>query len=133
MALLVIAILHANNWRDIASDGGRRVMTVAGHLGDRGAFAYYGFLLFGPFVIDLALIGVPRIAGGPLRPMPLTFLLVLLALPNALALWGRAVRRACPRRPMDFIILDGATAHHNLVFGLLSTAAVILEGFLRWG
>jgi hypothetical protein len=65
--------------------------------------------------------------------MPWTFLLVLLALPNALRLWGRAVHRAAPRAPLDFIILDGATASHNLVFGLLSTAAVILEGILRWG
>ena len=55
MALLVIAILHANNWRDIPSDGVRRVTTVAGLLGDRGSFAYYGFLIFGPFVIDAAL------------------------------------------------------------------------------
>ena len=133
MALLVIAILHANNWRDIGSDGERRVTTVAGLLGDRGSFAYYGFLIFGPFVIDALLIAVPRAAGGPGRPMPLTFLLVLLALPSALRLWGRAMRRAAPRRPMDFVILDGATASHNLVFGLLSTAAAILEGFLRWG
>jgi hypothetical protein len=34
---------------------------------------------------------------------------------------------------LDFVILDGATASHNLVFGLLSTAAAILEGFLRRG
>jgi len=133
MALLVIAILHANNWRDIISDGDRRVTTVAGLLGDRGSLAYYGFLIFGPFVIDALLIAVPRAAGGPGRPMPLTFLLVSFALPSALRLWGRAMRRAAPRRPMDFVILDGATASHNLVFGLLSTAAVILEGFLRWG
>lgn len=133
MALLVIAILHANNWRDIASDGERRVSTVAGHLGDRGSLAYYGVLIFGPVLIDLAFIVLPRLARGPLRPMPWTFLLVLLALPNALRLWGRAVRRAAPRAPLDFIILDGATASHNLVFGLLSTAAVILEGILRWG
>ena len=133
MAMLVSAILHANNWRDASSDGERHVKTVAGLLGDKGALAYYGCLLFGPFVIDLAFIAVPRIARGPLRPMPLTFLLVLLALPHALKLWGRAIRRASPRRPMDFIILDGATASHNLVFGLLSTAAVILEGFLKWG
>ena len=133
MAMLVSAILHANNWRDAASDGERHVKTVAGLLGDKGALAYYGCLLFGPFVIDLAFIAVPRIVRGPLRPMPLTFLLVLLALPHALKLWGRAIRRASPRRPMDFIILDGATASHNLVFGLLSTAAVILEGFLKWG
>ena len=131
MALLVIAILHANNWRDSVSDGQRRVHTVAGLLGDRGSLAYYGFLVFGPFVIDLALMAVPRLVPGRLRPLPWTFLLVLLALPSALRLWGRAVRRFAPRRPLDFVILDGATARHNLIFGLLSTAAVILEGFLR--
>jgi 1,4-dihydroxy-2-naphthoate octaprenyltransferase len=132
MALLVIAILHANNWRDIRSDGERRVRTFAGLLGDRGSLAYYGGLVFAPFVIDLAFIAAPRLAGGPLRPMPLTFLLVLLALPSALRLWGRAVRRAAPRAPLDFVVLDGATARHNLVFGLLSTAAVLLEGIVRW-
>jgi 1,4-dihydroxy-2-naphthoate octaprenyltransferase len=133
MALLVIAILHANNWRDILTDGEKRVTTVAGVLGDRGSHAYYGCLLFAPFVIDLAFISVPRLTGGPLRPMPLTFLVVLLALPSALRLWGRAVRRAAPRSPLDFIVLDGATAQHNLVFGLLSTAAVILEVIVKWG
>jgi len=133
MAMLVIAILHANNWRDIASDGQRRVKTVAGHLGDRGSLAYYGCLLFGPFLIDLAFIAVPRLTGGPLRAMPLTFALTLFALPSALRLWGRAVRRAAPLQPMDFVILDGATARHNLIFGLVSTAAVILEGFMKWG
>ncbi|MCK7499471.1 MAG: prenyltransferase [Comamonadaceae bacterium] len=133
MALLVIAILHANNWRDIGSDGERRVTTVAGHLGDHGSLVYYGGLVFAPFAIDLVFVAVPRLAGGPVRPMPLTFLVILLALPSAFRLWGRAVRRAAPRRPMDFIILDGATASHNLVFGLLSTAAVVLEYLLRWG
>jgi 1,4-dihydroxy-2-naphthoate octaprenyltransferase len=133
MALLVIAILHANNWRDIRSDGERRVTTVAGHLGDHGSLVYYGGLVFAPFAIDLVFVAVPRLAGGPVRPMPLTFLVILLALPSAFRLWGRAVRRAAPRRPMDFIILDGATASHNLVFGVLSTAAVVLEYLLRWG
>lgn len=133
MALLVIAILHANNWRDIRSDGERRVRTVASLLGDRGSLAYYGGLIFAPFAIDLAFIAVPRLFGGPLRPMPLTFLVVLLALPGAFRLWGRAVRRAEPRTPLDFVVLDGATARHNLVFGLLSTAAVILEGIAKWG
>ncbi|HYA49396.1 MAG TPA: hypothetical protein VEG35_06820, partial [Burkholderiales bacterium] len=64
-------------------------------------------------------------------PMPWTFFAVFVALPGALKLWGRAVRRAAPRRPMDFIILDGATANHNLVFGLLSTAAVLIEAVLK--
>lgn len=133
MALLVSAILHANNWRDILTDGEKRVTTVAGVLGDRGSLAYYGCLVFAPFFIDMAFIAVPRLAGGPLRPMPLTFLIVLLAVPSALRLWGRAARRAAPRSPLDFIVLDGATAKHNLVFGLLSTAAAILEGIVKWG
>ncbi|HPW16790.1 MAG TPA: prenyltransferase [Candidatus Aminicenantes bacterium] len=133
MAMLVSAILHANNWRDIASDGARRVTTVAGLLGDRGSLAYYGLLIFGPFAVYGALIAAPRMVRGPLRPMPLTFLLAALALPSAFRLWGRAARRAAPRSPLDFVILDGATASHNLVFGLLSAAAAALEGILRWG
>jgi len=132
MAMLVIAILHANNWRDIASDGDRCVRTVAGRLGDRGSLVYYALLVFGPFVIDLGFVAGPRLFRGPLPPLPWTFGLVALALPSALRLWGRAVRRAAPRRPMDFVVLDGATAGHNLVFGLLSAAAVVLEGLLRW-
>ncbi|MEN6310314.1 MAG: prenyltransferase [Acidobacteriota bacterium] len=132
MAMLVIAILHANNWRDASPDRELKVTTVAGLLGDRGSLIYYGFLLFGPFVLDAALMTIPRLTHGRLRPMPGTFLLVLLALPAAARLWGRALRRAAPRRPMDFVILDGATASYNLVFGLLSTAAVLLEAVVRW-
>ena len=57
--------------------------------------------------------------------------IVLLALPSALRLWGRALRRHSPRQPLDFIILDGATARHNLVFGILSIAAVWLEALIH--
>jgi 1,4-dihydroxy-2-naphthoate octaprenyltransferase len=131
MAMLVSGILHANNWRDTLSDRERRVNTVGGLLGDRGSLVYYGVLIFAGFVYDPALIIVPRLAGERLQPMPWTFFIVFLALPNALKLWGRAVRRAAPRRPLDFIVLDGATASHNLVFGLLSTAAVWLEALRR--
>jgi len=131
MANLVIGILHANNWRDALSDRERRVHTVAGLLGDRGSLLYYGVLIFGGFLIDPALMVLPRLTGRRMMPMPWTFLVVFLALPSALKLWGRAVRRAVPRQPMDFIILDGATANHNLVFGLLSTAAVWLEALRR--
>jgi 1,4-dihydroxy-2-naphthoate octaprenyltransferase len=132
LGMLVSAILHANNWRDTLTDRELRVNTVAGLLGDKGSLIYYGVLIFGGFVIDPLLIVVPRLTGGRLRPMPWTFLVVFLALPSALKLWGRAVRRATPRRPMDFIILDGATANYNLVFGLLSTVAVLLEALFRW-
>jgi 1,4-dihydroxy-2-naphthoate octaprenyltransferase len=130
MALLVSAILHANNWRDSISDRERKVTTVAALLGDQRSFCYYGFLIFAPFLIDLMLI-LLRIFGvvSPVG-MPATFLLVGLALPQAVTLWGRARRRRAPRRPMDFLILDGATANYNLLFGLLSTATVWLHFLL---
>ncbi len=131
MAMLVSAILHANNWRDVSSDTERKVTTVASLLGDRGSLSYYAFLIFGPFVIVLGLILIPRLLPGQLVAMPWTFFIVLFGLPNALKLWGRANRRHNPRQPMDFVILDGATAQHNLVFGLLCTAAVWLQFILK--
>lgn len=127
MAMLVAAILHANNWRDSISDRERRVTTVASLLGDRGSLFYYGFLIFGSMAIIAGLIFLPRLFSFRLVAMPLTFLVVLLALPRALSLWGRARRRHTPRQPMDFLILDGATANYNLVFGFLCTAAVWLN------
>ena len=131
MAMLVSAILHANNWRDVSSDTERKVTTVASLLGDKGSLTYYAFLIFGPFVIVFGLVLVPRLMPGQFAAMPWTFFIVLLGLPSALKLWGRAVRRQNPRKPMDFIILDGATAQHNLVFGLLCTAAVWLQFILK--
>jgi 1,4-dihydroxy-2-naphthoate octaprenyltransferase len=129
-AALVIAILHANNWRDSVTDKERKVTTVASLLGDTGSLLYYGGLLFGTMAYIIALVFVPRILPGRLTPMPYTFLLVVLALPKALGLWGRGLRRHAPRRPMDFIILDGATSQYNLVFGGLCILAVWLHFFL---
>lgn len=132
MAMLVSAILHANNWRDMLSDREKKVFTVAGILGDRGSLMYYGLLLFGSIAWILLLIFIPRWFSVRIIPMPLTFLLSLLAFPNALKLWRRAVGRHHPRHPMDFAILDGATSQHNLVFGLLCTAAVWFHSIFRF-
>ncbi len=126
-AALVIGILHANNWRDTVSDQEKKVTTVASLLGDKGSFFYYGLLLFGSMAYILALAVLPRFLPGRAAPMPLTFFLVLLALPRALTLWGRARRRHAPRQPMDFVILDGATAQYNLLFGALCILAVWLD------
>ena len=75
----------------------------------------------------LAFVAVPRLVAVPLPPLPPAFLIVLAALPRALALWKRAPRRHAPEKPMDFIILDGATADYNLLFGLLCTASLWLH------
>lgn len=124
MAMLVSAILHANNWRDAISDTEKRVTTMASLLGDLGSLLYYQALIFGPFFILLALMVLPRAWPGRWSAMPLTFLLTVIALPRALELRRRARDRRTPRRPLDFVILDGATANYNLLFGLLCTASL---------
>jgi len=127
MAMLVSAILHANNWRDIESDTQKKVRTIASILGDRGSLVYYYFLILGPFAVVIFLVILPRILEIGIPPMPWAFLIVFLSVPNAVHLLKRAVMRRKPKRPMDFAVLDGATSKHNLIFGILSTAAVWLH------
>lgn len=124
MSLLVIAILHANNWRDIGPDTAGGAETMASLLGDRLSAAYYGFLLFSPFVLVLAMLVMSRLGVGP--KMPLTFLITLLALPRAVQLMRCALARHTSSDPAKFRSLDGATGQLNLAFGLLSTAALVL-------
>lgn len=127
MSTLVIAILHANNWRDIKSDTEGNIITIASLLGDKKSLRYYGFLIYGPFLMVLALILLPHFAFPNFPALPYTFLITMLALPMAINLWKKAIRRAKPSQPMDFIALDGATAKLNLSFGLLSTLALVLH------
>ncbi|MFC2158839.1 prenyltransferase [Acidobacteriota bacterium] len=131
MSMLVSGILHANNWRDSISDRDKKVLTVANLFGDKGSLIYYGWLIFGSLAVIGLLILIPNIISTEFPALPLTFLVLLLAFPSALKLWGRAKRRHNPRHPMDFIILDGATANHNLIFGLLCTAAVWIHFIIQ--
>ncbi|MHB8054813.1 MAG: UbiA family prenyltransferase [Candidatus Aminicenantales bacterium] len=129
MAMLVSGILHANNWRDIAADAKGKIRTCAVILGDRGSLRYYAFLLFGSQILVLAFITLPLLNfGRPALPWPC--LITLAALPEALKLWGRAKRRHQPAAPLDFIVLDGATARYNLHFGLLCVAGLWIAYFL---
>lgn len=128
VGLLIVGILHANNWRDTVTDRACRVRTVAGLLGDTGSLLYYGFLLFGPFIL-VALATFPLFPKIP--PLSPFALIAWGALPAALACWKKAVRRHTPRHPTDFIALDGATAQLNLIFGLLYTFGIAIPAF--WG
>lgn len=132
LATLVIAILHANNWRDITSDREGRIYTIASLLGDSASLGYYGFLIFAPFFMVLALILVPYFLFPDFPAMPFSFALVLLSLPMALKLWQKALNRKEPKNPIDFVALDGATAQFNLAFGLLCTIALVIESVIRY-
>ncbi|MCK5839928.1 MAG: 1,4-dihydroxy-2-naphthoate octaprenyltransferase [Bacteroidales bacterium] len=131
MATLVIAILHANNWRDIEGDKKQNIFTIASLLGDKKSLVYYAMLIFSPFFIILALVFVPRIINGEIPALSFTFLITILSFPLALKLWAKALSRKAPKSPMDFVALDGATAQLNLVFGLLCTVALFLDAGIR--
>ncbi|MEN8247038.1 MAG: 1,4-dihydroxy-2-naphthoate octaprenyltransferase, partial [Thermodesulfobacteriota bacterium] len=130
MSLLVVGILHANNWRDISTDTGGGIQTVASVLGDSKSEAYYRFLLLFPFVFILLVIILSWVAGFHPR-MPLTFLIIFLILPKAFKLIKKGNRRAAPEQPLDFIALDGETAQFNLLFGVLCTLALGLDALVK--
>jgi 1,4-dihydroxy-2-naphthoate polyprenyltransferase len=130
MALLVIGILHANNWRDMASDRKGGIVTVASLLGDHGSLHYYRVLLFLPFILVLLFMAAPRFFPDFPFHLPLTSAIVFIGFRHALALHRKALLRATPAEPMDFITLDGATGQFNLLFGLLYTGSLLLHSLL---
>ncbi len=131
MATLVIAILHANNWRDITSDREGHIYTIASILGDKASLRYYGFLIYGPFIMVMALILIPYFLMPHVTFMPFTFAIVIFSLPMAFKLWQKALNRRQPKNPIDFVALDGATAQFNLAFSILCTLALVLEAVIR--
>ena len=131
MSMLVIAILHANNWRDIQGDKEIKIFTIASLLGDKKSLRYYGLLIYGPFVLVLLLILIPFLLFPGMTAMPFTFLITMAALPLAFRLWRKALNRRTPSQPLDFIALDGATAQLNLLFGSLCTLALILQAVIE--
>lgn len=129
IGLLVAAILHANNWRDIAFDNLAGVSTMAGLLGDRGSLAYYGTLVLLPYLLVAGYL-VAGLAGW-LPRLPWLVLLVVISLPESLRLLRRA-RRRHRDEPTLFLALDGASARLNMIFGLLYTVGLGLGAWLGW-
>ena len=130
MSLLVIAILHSNNWRDICHDTDGQIRTVASLLGDAGSQTYQRTLLFAPFAIIALLVLLTHVTS--ISPqMPATFLITLLAVPLAIRLAKTGTRRHDPQQSQAFAAMDGATAQLNLLFGLLCVAAPGLHALIR--
>lgn len=128
MSLLIVAILHANNWVDLKSDQAAGIKTIAGLIGGQRSKRYYATLIFSPFLLIIFFILLPRTISIPMQPMPYWFLLTLLAFPKTWGLWQVAGRWPESAETPVFQALDGATAQLNLVFGLLSIIAVLLHG-----
>jgi len=130
IAMLVVAILHANNWRDISRDGDLGAHSVAQLVGDKYSYYYYVLLTVGAMVLSLAMTIVSQF--WPLTPaLPWTVLIVVLALPAIMRLTKIARDKPMVGEPPSFVILDAQTAQLNSRFGMLLTVALILGRVLN--
>lgn len=121
VAFLVAAILHANNMRDLESDKASGKQTLATLLGRAGATWEYYLLIFGSYLVILALT-LLRVA------TPAT-LLTLLTLPTALSL-ARVVATTAEIPSLNLVLRKTAGLH--LRFGALLIIGILIPLALRW-
>lgn len=116
VGLLVVAILHANNFRDLEADSEAGIHTVARGLGLRGSHVYFALLLLGAEAALPAL----WLAGI----LPASALAALITLPLALKLLRTAASADSPaaRRAANLV---EETAKLHLLFGLLVIAGIV--------
>lgn len=116
-SLLVVAVLHANNWKDMAEDRSIGVRTVANVLGSRRAGRYYEALVLAAF---LWLIGLAWIPGMWAMLIP------LLTFPVFGRLLMRYAEPGLKGQREAILSLDAETAKGCLVFSVSSVAAAFL-------
>jgi len=132
--MLIVAILHANNWRDILIDQEKKISTVANNLGGRGSRRYYGLLLFGSMALLVAFVLVPRLSGFDFPSLPLSVLIVILCWSQARRLWKMAGggTRGQAAGLADCLDLDETTARYSLAFGLLTVGGLWLDYLIEF-
>ncbi|HET7676380.1 MAG TPA: LLM class flavin-dependent oxidoreductase [Candidatus Limnocylindrales bacterium] len=122
VGLLVAAILHGNEWRDISEDTRAGIVTLSARLGRD--FAHYGYvaLVLGAYMT----LGVAVALGW----LPPATLLAILSLP-LLAGVVRAAELGAAGQARAIAMIDLETARLHLTFGALLVAGVLLSGLLR--
>jgi 1,4-dihydroxy-2-naphthoate octaprenyltransferase len=119
IGLLITAVLHGNEWRDIADDARYGVGTFAAQIGRRGSFlAYVSFITAAFLSVVIAVL---------FRDLPVTSLLALFSLPllirsvQASAMGVNGQQRAIAK-------IDIETAQLHAVFGMLLVIGLALGG-----
>ena len=113
--LLITAILHANNTRDMFLDEKAGIRSRAFVLGFRGAQRRHAVLIFGAFLM-VVIMAVSKI-------LPYQSLLILLTLPIALAN-VKTMFKASPENLEPILSLDEATAKLQIVFTVLLSLGI---------
>ncbi len=124
IGLLVTAILHGNEWRDIGEDARAGISTVSIRAGRRTAHALYVFLLVGAYMA-LAL-------GVAFAAIPSLSLLAVLSLP----LFVRALRASelgAAGQQRAISMIDLQTAQLHMTFGVLLVLGLAVTAVWRPG
>ncbi len=120
IALLVDAVLHSNNLRDIKNDSVVEIKTFAMVLGEQGAKYMYYTLLIGAYVLIPILIAFANLTW--------ISLITFISLPIAIKLI-KIVRNKSQIPESEFAVIDAGTAKFHSAFSILFIAALLIS---RW-
>lgn len=122
VGLLVAAILHGNEWRDIGEDTRAGITTLSSRVGKEWAhYGYVGLVLGAYITLGLAVA---------FRLLPPATLVAILSLPF-LAQVVRSAELGATGQARAIAMIDLQTARLHLAFGLLLVLGVLLSGLLR--
>ncbi|MGB2939890.1 MAG: LLM class flavin-dependent oxidoreductase [Candidatus Dormiibacterota bacterium] len=117
IGLLVAAILHGNEWRDMAEDTRLGFSTLSARIGKVSAFRAYVALVIGTYMV----LAIAVIAGW----LPTPTLLAVLSLPAAVLL-VQAAERGAGGSLGEINMIDMATARLHAIFGVLLILGLIV-------
>lgn len=119
VGMITIAILHANNTRDILTDRRAKISTLAMRIGPRASAALYSFWILGAYAFTVACVAFGA--------FPLWSLLVLISLPQAIARVKLIMKSS---DSVSIASLDELTAKLQLMFSVLLILSFIIAGVL---
>lgn len=117
ISLLVTAILHANNVRDIQHDKQAGIQTFASKIGHPKSQNQYYLLIMGAYGVTLILVLANIVSVWSL----IVFLSLPLALKNI-----NTMRTSKPNKPKTLASLDQDTAKLHLLFGILFIISLLI-------
>ena len=126
-ALFTVAILHANNWRDMENDARKGCQTLAVLLGPKRAGYYYRSLVVLPYAI-VAACGVSALTFSAVPGSYTWLFLPWLSFPAIIPLLRIRASGMIRGDTAVPAALDARTATVHSLFGLLLVTATILSG-----